>query len=882
MIDTTLGHFRITAKLGEGGMGEVWRAEDTRLGREVAIKVLPERFVADPERLARFEREARVLASLSHPHVAGIFEVGEAGDVHYLVMELVEGETLAERIARGALPAHEALPVALQIAEALEAAHARGIVHRDLKPANVKVDPAGRVKVLDFGLAKAMEPEPGSASASVLAHSPTLTRQATQAGVLMGTAAYMSPEQARGLAVDRRSDIWAFGVLLYEMLTGRLAFQGDTVSDTLASVLKTDTEWALLPPGLHPELRRLMERCLEKDRDRRLHDVADARIVLADAVAGRLETPRLAEAVAVSMPARLRYRALAAAAITGAALAALAGYLVWPEAPRPPLRKTEIAVADAGTLRSTRVGPAISPDGRWVAYGSEGRLWLRDLQAVEARDVPGGEGAARPFWSPDSRWLGFAVGDRLWKAPVGGGAPTAIAKLPSAFSSVGGAAWLLDGRIVFTTGGSGLYWVSDQGGDPRPLLEPEEGEPDFHDAAPLPGGRGVVFVVHGPEAMDSLALYAEGERRELLRLPGETLLGPVYAPTGHLLYERGTTNPGIWALPFSLARLEATAEPFLVAPNDGTAHVSQDGTLVYVTGVERRRLQYLWMDREGRRLGEIGAAQDQSQWPSLSPDGKRLVTVLTEGGGRDLWVHDTERGTSTRLTFDGEAKRDPRWSPDGRQVIYAVGEGVASFAVVVKDSDGTGAPRELARGLGAAFTPDGGGIVYAAFSPETTWDIWLLSPLEGEPTRLVQGTSWQYAPRVSPSGEYLAYVSRESGRDEIYLTRFPSGTGRWQVSVAGGNWPQWSDDGSRLYYIEHGGLAIMEVAVTTEPALSLAQPRRLFAAPGSGRTSVSGFLDGFAVTGNGERFLVVEAAEQGQTTTGITVVQSWFEEFRRR
>ncbi|HVS01733.1 MAG TPA: protein kinase, partial [Thermoanaerobaculia bacterium] len=599
MIGTRLAHFEITAKLGEGGMGEVWRAQDTRLGRQVAIKVLPERFVADPDRLARFEREARVLASLSHRNVAGIHEVGEEAGRHYLVMELVEGETLAERIARGRLPPEEALPIALAIAEALEAAHARGIVHRDLKPANVKIEPGGRVKVLDFGLAKALEPAPGTPGATGLAHSPTLTYQATQAGVLMGTAAYMSPEQARGQESDRRVDIWALGVVLFEMLTGRMAFPGDTISDTLASVLKTETDWKQLPPEVHPEIRRLLERCLEKDPDRRLHDIADARIVLADAVAGRLEEPVVLAAGAEASASRSWWVVAAAAAVAGAAAAALAMWLARPPDPSPPLRKLELPVAGAGELAASRVGPAISPDGRWVAYGSQGRLWLRDLEGVESLEVPGGEGAERPFWSPDSRWLAFGVGDRLVKFPIGGAGSVVVAKLPSSMSTVGGGGWMPAGRIVFATGDKGLFEVSEKGGDPRPLLEPGEGEQDFHNVAPLPDGRGVIFVVHRGEGIDTLELFAEGKRKQLLRLPGETLYTPVYSPSGHVLYERATTVPGVWALPFSLDDLEVTGEPFLVAANASVPAAARDGTLVYVRGSSAALSRLAWVDRSG-------------------------------------------------------------------------------------------------------------------------------------------------------------------------------------------------------------------------------------------------------------------------------------------
>jgi len=514
---TRLGQYEIVGLLGAGGMGEVYRARDPRLGRDVAIKVLPEAFAKDAERLARFEREARVLASLNHPGIAAIYGFGQAEGTRFLVMEL-EGRNL-----RGPVEIEDAVGIARQMCEALEAAHEKGIVHRDLKPANIKITPAGKVKLLDFGLAKACMGEgPGGDPA----HSPTLSLAMTHAGMILGTAAYMSPEQARGRAVDRRTDVWAFGCVLYELLAGKQAFGGDDVTEALAAVVRGEPNWGALPQATPPHLRRLLERCLQKDPAKRLRDIGDAGL--------ELEAPP--ERLAFT-PARRHVLVLGAVLVLVAALAALAAWMLKPSTLEAPLRKLELASGKVQPAYGSPIGMA--PDGRKIAYVSGNRLWIREFDQFEPRQVAGSEGASRPFWSPDSALVAWMAGDKIWKAPAGGGQSVIVCAVPRTTSEAGGGAWQPDGKILFTTGSSGFLEVSAQGGDPRPLLEPNpESELNFHHPSSLPEGRGLVFILHRKVGVDTLAVFSGGKHKQLLQLPGQRLTNPVYSPTGHLLYYR--------------------------------------------------------------------------------------------------------------------------------------------------------------------------------------------------------------------------------------------------------------------------------------------------------------------------------------------------------
>ena len=620
-----LSHYRLVAPIGEGGMGVVWRAMDSTLEREVAIKVLPDFFASDPERMARFEREARLLASLNHPHIASIYGFHQDGGVRFLAMELVDGEDLAQRLERGPIPLAEALPLALQIAHALEHAHEKGVIHRDLKPANVKLTAGGQAKVLDFGLAKALEDETGRpASSSAVSHSPTITGHMTVAGVLLGTAAYMSPEQARGQIADRRADIWGFGVVLMEMLTGGRTFEGETISDTLAGVLKSDPDWSALPKETPPRVRALLRRCLERNPKQRLRDIGEARIVLEDVIAGRGDEPVAATALAA--PARRAPVALLS--IAALALGALATFGVMrAQAPRTelPLRKFHLAVPVEGTIGPA--GPAISPDGRMVSYLLPGRLMIQSLDNLEPKSFPVEAAASKLFWSPDGRFVGYIAGTRILKLAIDGTEPQVVCDTRGVVSTGGwGACWRNDGTIVFTRGDSaGLLEVSANGGDPRTLLRPDSTETDIHEPSTLPGGRGVIFAAHRRHGgINTLWVVAGGKRKLLLELAGQTLANPVYSTSGHILFRRGPTTPGVWALPFSLSRLAPAGEPFLVAPGASVPSVGSDGTLCYLAGAANVASQMAWVDAEGKELGTIGQPEEPATPSiSLSPDGRR-------------------------------------------------------------------------------------------------------------------------------------------------------------------------------------------------------------------------------------------------------------------
>jgi eukaryotic-like serine/threonine-protein kinase len=865
-------HYRLDEKIGEGGMGVVWKATDTTLGRLVAIKILPEMFSEDPERLARFEREAKLLASLNHPSIAVIHGLHQAEGVHFLAMELVLGEDLAQRLQRGAMPVEEAIAVARQIAEALEAAHESGVVHRDLKPANIQLTPEGKVKVLDFGLAKAFESDSASGSPSL---SPTMTSAGTRAGMILGTAAYMSPEQARGRSVDRRADIWAFGCVLLEMLTARQPFGGETISDSMAAVLRAEPDWNSLPPDVSSSLRRLLRRCLAKDPKQRLRDIGEARIVLEDVVKGVAEEPVVAAMAAVPPTRRTGVTILWIVGLLAAA--SLGSFVTWrlrPATPQLPVRKFLLSTKDLEA--SYRQSPWISPDGERIAYASTGRLWIRDLSQLKAKEIPDSEGGRVPFWSPDGSSLAYTAGGKLWKVSAAGGQPVSICDLPT---SIDGGAWGADDSIVLAPTTGALSEVSARGGDPRTILEPESGkETDFHKPWFLPGGRGLIFVVHRVEGPDTLTVLSGKSRHVLLQIPGARIDNPSYSPTGHIVYSREGSNAGIYAVPFSLEKLELTGEPFLVEADGALPSQSKNGLLVYVQGAAHALNQMVWVDQSGKVLEKAGQPQREITAPVISPDGRKVALSADENNNRDVWIQDLARGTRTRLTFDTALEYPLAWSPAGDRVFFVEGVG-GNPAIRSKAADGTGEISTHANGDFGTLSPDGKQLAFTVRDPKTKDDLWVLS-LEGDgkPVLLLQTPARERIPVISPDGHYVAYISDESGRDEIYLTRFPGGGGKWQVSVDGGVTPVWVKKTGELLF--RNGDVIMTVPVATQPALTLGQPRELY----NGNIAKLLLAPGkkFDADPAGGRILAVQGVGESTVEMGITVVENWFAEFSKR
>jgi serine/threonine-protein kinase len=869
----TLLHYRLTEKIGEGGMGAVWKATDTTLDREVAIKILPEAFATDPARLARFEREAKLLASLNHPNIAAVHGLHKQDDVHFLAMELVEGEDLAARLRRGPLPIEEALKVCAQVAEALEAAHAQGVIHRDLKPANIVLMSGARAKVLDFGLAKALAGESGAAADPQ--DSPTITSLGSSAGVLIGTAAYMSPEQARGKELDKRTDIWSFGCVLYESLVGRQLFSGETVTDTLSSILQRDPDWEALPENTLPRVRDLLERCLERSLRDRLHDIADARIVLERSVATREWTISGISAAPGLPDARRgrgfpRWALVAAGLVIGAVVALLAGRALIPAQRELPLRKFQLADQAGDAAR-----PEISPDGSRIAYIKDSRLWIRDLDRIEPRELAGSEGTSLHTWSPDGDWLAISKESKLWKLPASGGEPILLTSLPESLSvfKAGGISWGSDGRIAYNMGNAGLMSVPEQGGTATKLLDPGEGEQDFHHVRALPGGRGYLFAVHKDEAMDTIAVLTDSGRKDILTVPGQDIGMPDYAPSGHIIFWRQPDNAGIWAVAFSLDRLEVTGEAFPVTAIGGERfNVSRDGTLVFVRPAPPRTTRLVLVDRQGLVVRPIGEAQLNQAQPALSPDGER-VAVTAGDENSDIWIHDIESGTQMRLTFDDAPETAPAWLPSGDRIGFVqVGMLAGQYEMFVTAADGSGNTLPLAVGNLPDFSPDARFAAFSAPDEQLDEDIWY-APLDesgqaGERVELLE-TDGEFYVDFSPDGRLLVYASTDTGRSEIYITRFPSGDGKWQVSKNGGTLPTWGPQGDRIYYAQ--GQDLMQVPVVAGPSPRLGQPTKLFTAEAIGR--------GFDVTRDGRHFVMIEETDPGAAGPQITVVQNWSAEF---
>ena len=875
MTERRFAHYEVQEKIGQGGMGEVFRATDSNLGRDVALKMLPDLLARDAERLARFRREAQVLAALNHPGIAAVFGLESQDDQHALAMELVPGPELAERLVSGPLPVEEGLKVALQLAEAIEAAHEKGIIHRDLKPANIKLTDEGRVKVLDFGLAKALVDDPATSGINP-EMSPTLTANMTLNNVILGTAAYMSPEQARGSEVDTRADIWAYGVVVTEMLGGKRLFHGETVSDTLAEVLKTEIDFDELPDDVPAAVVRLLRRCLQRDPRQRLRDIGDARLVLQDVLAGETEeTPKVVAARSNPWPVRV-------AALIAVAAMVVAGFAFLrptPETPLP-LRKFEIPMVKDDASANVAFAPKISPDGRFLIYVSQEQIWIRDLATTVSRPLPGTEGARDPFWSPDSEWIAFGTANNMKKIDRSGGHLMTLAKVAGqqSMGSASSGVWNPDGSIYYTTGNAGVWRLPSQAGEVTVHHNPQPGEVDFHEICSLPGGRGWVFVVHTREDYGKLTLLTpDGQRKRLLDFPGDAINTPTWSPSGHLVFKREEVAGGLWAVPFSLEKLEVTGEPFLVVAEGSRPSISNGGTLVYSSGVTPKKLQLIWFDRQGNELEIISELETSRPFPRLSPDGSQVAIATNVDGGRDLWMFDTSNGNGRRLTFDGRALGTVSWHPDGKHLLYYTEPEYLSYLITL---DGSEPVRELGLGILMCTSADGLELFYSRPNLDQGFDFDIVSrPLDAPPEegrKLVSSPAIEWAPAPSPDGKYLLYSSNESGVQEIYATTYPDLKGRWQVSPSSGYWCAWRADGKEIYYTTHQEM--FAVSVDYENGFTLGRPRKLFDRPHIDWSA--SWSDGFDVTPDGERFLMLKpVADESTEQPVLVVVQNWFAEF---
>ena len=887
MIGKTLSHYKVIEKIGQGGMGEVYRAEDTNLSREVAIKVLPEQFTQDPQRLARFEREAKLLASLNHPNIAAIHSFEHADEIHFLVLELVPGDTLQERVAKGPLPVEEALEVYRQIAEGVEAAHEKGVIHRDLKPANVKVTPEGKVKILDFGLAKAFEEEISPADIS---QSPTLTEEMTRAGVILGTAAYMSPEQARGKVVDKRTDIFAFGSVLFELLTGKRAFEGETVTDTLAKVLEGEPDWKALPGVLPSTIRFLVSRCLQKDPGRRLQHIDGARILIEEALTGASDASAIGLASTVQPGRWRRTITLGVVALAGVAIGVVLWSLISSVPPTPrSLRKFVITPPPSAPLVDNPGNDlALSPDGTKVIYRSSGnQLYLHSLDELGDRPIPGTENSrGGPFFSPDGESLAFFAAGKLKKVSVMGGPPIT---LYNAVATGRTGSWGADDTIVFSAGaegGSGLYRVSSVGGEPELLATPnvDQGESRYIHPHILPDGENVLFSIrYSPGTPYQIAVLSLETKEQ------KTLLANArqahYLPTGHLVYESGGTG-NLMAVPFDVTRLEVTGDPTPVL--EGVRQIgggsvdyalSAEGTLVYVPSGETVASSLVWVDREGTERLVTQEKRGYSS-PHISPDGKRVaLQTFEESGNRHVWIYDFDGDSFSRLTFEGR-NGSPIWSPDGKWIMFQASEaGVRSLTRQLADRSGsverlTTSPINQ---MPSSWSPDGRVLALTLQHPTGDTDIALFSlEDDSEPQPFIQSPTWECCPMFSPDGQWLAYVSEETGQLHVYVRPYPEPDVKFLVSEEeGGGEPVWSPDGSELFY--RSGDKMMVVSIRTKPTFNASRPQVLF----EGSYLVSNIIRGnqyYDISPDGQQFLMIK---QPEAERQINVVLNWFEELKR-
>jgi hypothetical protein len=881
-----LGPYEVLAKLGEGGMGEVYQARDTKLGRDVALKILPDGFAHDPDRLARFGREAQVLASLNHPNIAGIYGLEDSGDTKALVLEFVDGPTLADRIAQGPLPAEESLQIAKQIGEALEAAHNAGIVHRDLKPANIKLTPGGAVKVLDFGLAKAIDSGPAIGSSSSLSLSPTITTPAmTQIGFILGTAAYMSPEQAKGKAVDKRADIWAFGVVLFEMLTGHRPFAGEEVSDVLASVLAREPQLATIPDTVPPIVRQVLKACLQKDPKKRIHDMADVRL----AMNGTFETVRDAEAP-IQSPQRSKWviPAIAAALVVVGVLAAAAAWMFKPAEPRQIMRFAH-RVNAASFTRQGRPVAAISRDGRRLAFVADNRVYLWNFDESDSRPIPGtdDENPSSPFFSPDGQWVGYWSSDNaLKKIRLTGGTPVVLTKAGNPL----GVSWGPDDKIVYALT-DGIWRVSGNGGTAEHLVKTEKAE-RIHAPQMLPDGNTLLFASTseaGAEGWDKaklIALRLDRGERKILRTGAAD---PRYVSSGHIVYVFEST---LFALPFDLNSLEVRGGPVPVVPevrravgaDIGIAQyaVSDNGTLVYVKGRANDQVSLALADRSGM-VKPIPASNEGVFHPRFNRDDSRIVVYRADGTTSNIWIYEVAQSQWRQLTFNGGDR--PLWTPDGRAITYRSG---ASLWQIPSDFSGAAAQlpgTDVAGNMGPFdWSSDGEVLLYGspeglhAFRPKATAakadvkETLVMKPPEG--ATLITRASF------SPDARWMVYTAVTTEGSLAYVSPFPAGVGgHRKIMNEAAAAPIWSRDGREIFVNTLGTLQVL--GIKTQPAPDWTNPTKLFTmqgmvAPGAGSTN-------WDITRDGKQILIIvpKGAEIGASNQELQIVLNWNEELKR-
>ena len=867
-----LDHYEIVELIGKGGMGEVYRAKDTRLPRDAAIKVSSQQFSE------RFAREARIIASLNHPNISTLYDIGP----NYLVMELVDGPTLADRIKQGALPLEEASAIARQIADALDYAHEKGVVHRDLKPGNVKIRPDGLVKVLDFGLAKV-----GGTPVAPSDESPTITVGQTQAGMILGTAAYMAPEQAKGKEVDKRADIYAFGLVFYEMLSGVRPHQGDTLQETMASVLKDEPDLSKVPAQTH----RLLKRCLEKDPQKRLRHVGDVMSLLDE----QPSTGSSAEALRGLKPTPPKWLWPAVAA--GVVVIAGAALVLWaPWRSQPNLTPVRFEVAESDKMKFFSGGAmAVSPDGHWMVFPATGddgvaRYWLRSLDTVEARPLPGTEGAFVPAsWSWDSHYVIFTTlgSNKLKKVDIQGGPPQTLADLPN---QINGAAWTRDGVIIVgtATGRNPLLRVSASGGVATPATVLAQGESSHKWPQLLPDGRHFLYLKVSADP-NKMGIYAGSVDSKPEEQSPQRLLATnrqaYYAPStdggpGHLIFLREST---LMAQPFDPVKLQLSGEPAAIADgvdsfataNYGLFSVSDTGALVYRAGAGSR-LVTSWFDQNGKPAGPLSEPGEYAN-PAVSPDGTRVAVAAGAAGSRDIWILDVARNSSTRFTFDPANDDSPVWSPDGKNVVFFSSR-TGDLRLYIKPADGSGEERLLTDqpGIPTSWSKDGRFLLFTSSSPKTGNDIWVLpnpglASGDAKPMPILATQFNEGEAQVSPDGRWIAYTTNESSASAVYVRPFSTegngGGAKWLISKGLAIYPRWRSDGKQIFYADPN-LDIMAVDIDTSKGFQAGTPRRLFTAPPPLLTI------GWSMTADAKRFLFITTPNGGRPAP-FTVVLNW-------